>query len=346
MPLGERKKIILKAVVDDYIKNAEPVGSKALASKINLKLSSATLRNEMAELESMGYLEQPHTSAGRIPSNLGYRLYVDELMKAPKLSAKEIEVINSALKVRLMEIDRLIAEVGRAISRLTSYTSYAAAAMPSGARIRHIDILPIDRDTCVLVVVFSTNTVKNTVTKKPGEISDEKLHVIAAVMNTRLENAIPSVITTTLAIDIAAETGAPIAFVGFILDFVREEAEHLDERRIYVDGAAHLLAQPEYKDVEKAQRMLEYFSNKEAIAKLPEPDETGPMKILIGNENLSEELKDSSVVVASYDIGDGMKGLIGLVGPTRMDYSKAAAHLEYFTRRLGKLLGSGGKPEE
>lgn len=340
MPLEERKKMILKAVVDDYITSAEPVGSKSLATKISLKLSPATLRNEMAELETLGYLEQPHTSAGRIPSHLGYRMYVDELMNSQNISIKEMDTINQTLTHKIRELDFLISEAGKLISNLTHYAAFATLTQNAGSRIRRVDLLPVDRDTFVIVLVFSTNAVKNTVAKKQPDIADEQLHIVSTVLNLRLFNCLASDITTALVHEVAAVSGVPEAFARQVVDFICDAARQLDQSKVFVNGATRVLEQPEFKDVIKAQRLLDYLSDSTSIAHFPIPDIDGSMKILIGPENVNEELRESSVVVASYEIGDGMRGLIGVVGPTRMDYSKVSARLGYFTGRLNKMLNT------
>jgi len=336
--LGDRKKMILKAVVDDYISSAEPVGSKTLASKITLKLSPATLRNEMAELENLGYLEQPHTSAGRVPSNRGYRLYVDELMNAHKLSMNEIDAINRTLSHKIRELDSLIAEAGKLISSLTNYAAFATLAQTSEVRIRRIDLLPVDHESFVIVIVFSSNVVKNTIAKKQPDITDDQLHVITAVLNLRLFNRLASEITESLIREIAEESNVPESFARLIVDFICDAARQIDKSKVYVNGATRVLDQPEFKDVSKAQRLLDYLSDSNSIARFPTPESNSNMKILIGPENVHEELRESSVVVASYELGDGMRGLIGVVGPTRMDYSKVASRLGYFSGRLNSFL--------
>lgn len=336
-PIGDRKKIILKAVVDNYISNAEPVGSKVLSTKISLKLSPATLRNEMAELEDLGYLEQPHTSAGRVPSNLGYRLYVDELMNTHMIPRREKEVINMTLSKRLRELDSLIAEAARLVSSLTNYAVFSTISQSPDARILRVDLLPIDSETFVIVIVFSTKTVKNTVARKQPEISEEKLHVVTTVLNLRLFNRLASEITDSLVGEIAAECDVPESFARLIVDFICEAARETDQSRVYVNGTNRVLEQPEFKDVTKAQRLLDYLSDHNSIARFPAPGSENNLRILIGPENEHEELRESSVVVASYELDSGMHGLIGVVGPTRMDYSKVASRVDYFIGRLNSL---------
>jgi len=336
MALGDRKRIILKAVVDDYIKTAEPVGSKTLARELGIGLSSATLRNEMSELEALGYLEQPHTSAGRIPSQRGYRVYVDELMDTRRLDTREAKEIERVLASKLSEIDRLISEAGRLVASMTRYTAYAGAIRADTVRLKRVEILPIDSRTCVIVAVFSANAVRNTVTTRPSDMSDEKLARLATVMNRHATELGADGFTVTVAVNISNESGAPLAFVAVVVDFLKGAAQSLDTSEVHVDGAMKILEHPEFRDMIKARKLLEYLSDGSALKMLPAPEETGIVKIIIGSENLREELSESSVVAASYDLGDGMRGLIGVVGPIRMDYPTVAARLGYFAEMLGR----------
>lgn len=338
MTLGERKRVILKAVVDDYIRSAEPVGSKSLTSQLDLKVSSATIRNEMAELETLGYLEQPHTSAGRIPSNRGYRLYVDELMNQHKLTEKEMDSINKSLQLRIREFDMLISEAGRLISSLTNYAAFTTVSHVSEVVIRRIDLIPVDKESFVIILLFSTNLIKNTIAKKQPGVTDEKLYVIAAVLNAKLVNCNSYQMCHIAATEIASAIDVPESFVQMLLDYIKEVVTHMNDGRVFINGAEHMLEQPEYQNVMKAHKVLEYLSNRNSIAKMLKPEENMVIKIIIGPENVNNELYESSVVMASYEIEDGLRGLIGVVGPTRMDYSRVAANLGYFTRRLNKLL--------
>ncbi|MDR1117074.1 MAG: heat-inducible transcriptional repressor HrcA [Oscillospiraceae bacterium] len=337
MALDERKKIILRAVVNDYIQTVEPVGSKALASRIHLKLSPATLRNEMSELEYMGYLEQPHTSSGRVPSHMGYRLYVDELMNIQRLTLSEMEAINKSLQTRLREIDRVITEAGRLTSELTNYAVYAASPFGARVTVRKVELVPLDPDSCIVVAVFSESSVKNSIIKSP-EADKNRLIRISEIITAVLVNKSCEQITVSTALKISEDSKAPAGFIGAVVDFVAEAAREIDKRKIFIDGTAHILAQPEYKDVLKAQKLMEHLTNDTTAAMLPEPEQSGKVKILIGPENVSEALRDSSVAVASYEIGGGMHGFIGVVGPMRMDFSKVASRLGYLTGSLTKLL--------
>lgn len=338
MALSERKKIILKAVVDNYIENAEPVGSKTLASKTDLMLSPATLRNEMADLENMGFLEQPHTSAGRIPSNRGYRLYVDELMNSQRISRIEAETIERALFRRLHELDELISEAGKLISDLTNYAAFSTLSQTANIRIRRVDLIPVDHETFVIVIIFSTNTVKNTISKRQPDITDEQLHVITSVLNLRLFNSIPREVNEELVREISEVSGVPLSFAHAIVDFICQAAQQAEQNKVYVNIATNVFDQPEYRDVNRARSLLDYLYDADLLASMPVPEPDAKMKFLIGPENVKRELHQSSVVMACYDIGEGMRGMIGVVGPTRMNYPKVASRLGYFVERLNRFL--------
>jgi heat-inducible transcriptional repressor len=341
MELGERKKKILRAVIDQYVKTAEPVGSKAIASLIGLSVSPATIRNEMSELESLGLLEQPHTSAGRIPTCLGYRIYVNELMERPSLSAEESQVINQALSVRIQQLDKILADAGRLTSRLTSYPAYALASSAGAVTISRFDFIYLSPGSFIVVVMLSNKTVKNKLVNVTVQVEQSLLTKLSTLFNASFTNIGEEKITPVLisATERAVNDRDGIAAViaGFAIEVLYETKAH----ETHVTGASNLFEYPEYRDIDKARRLLRYLSDKDELARLPAPENSKEMKITIGPENLAEELRDSSVVVARYDAGDDMQGLIGVVGPTRMDYSKVAARLSYIARGLSWLLSGG-----
>jgi heat-inducible transcriptional repressor len=348
MDLGDRKKRILRAVIDQYIETAEPVGSKSVQKNIGINVSPATIRSEMAELESLGLLEQPHTSAGRVPTPQGYRIYVNELMRQHRLSLEETEAINHTLRSRIQPLDKLLSDVGKLVSSLTSYPAYTLATADSGATISRFDIIHVDSNTFIIVVMLSNKTVKNKLVRLPFSVEQSTLVKIAALFNAGFTNKSEDKITPHLISSTERAAGDEMGIVAIIAGFVMEVLYEAKVREPFVAGASSLLDYPEYRDVEKAQRLLSYLSDENALAKIPgpAPEDSGGMKITIGPENLAEELRDSSVVVARYDAGDEMQGLIGIVGPTRMDYSKVAARLAYIARGLSWLLSSGGGAPE
>ena len=345
MALSDRKKKILAAVVEEYIRTAEPVGSKTIAQTANLGCSSATIRNELAELTGMGYLEQPHTSAGRVPTPQGYRIYVNELMQRQKLSIEETEAINASLNEKLRQLDDLVGSVGSIASSLTNYPAMAIAAPPA-ATIKRFDLIYIDANTFIIVAMMSNDTVKNKLVHLPISVGQDMIARLSAVFNANFTGITEDKISS-LAIR-AAERAVDdtMGLTGVIASFAIEILSEAKASETSVSGANRLLSQPEYADPAKAHALMSYITDAEHIKELPEVygDAGTGIKVLIGPENVAEELKDSSVVLASYDMGDDTKVLIGVVGPTRMDYSTVAAKLGLIANALSERLGAGGAP--
>ena len=347
MELSERKKKILRAIIESYVRNAEPVGSKAVGELAGLNVSPATIRNDMAELESMGYLEQPHTSAGRVPSAKGYRLYVNELMEDYKLDHQETVRINEALHLKMEALDRVIAQAGKVVANLTQYPAFALAAGPDKASIRRFDLLLVEKTSFIAVVMTDTNTVKNKLFRLSRELSQSQLEMLSTLLNTgftglplsQLENELTRV----------AQHAAPDSYqlIEMVVRFGIGVLEQLQHRDVHTAGLANLLDHPEYQSLEKAHGLMSFLSDGAdgALSTLPATlDPQAETNIVIGPENVSEALKDSSVIMASYDLGDGMKGLIGVVGPTRMDYAKISARLAYVAQGLSQIMGQAALP--
>jgi len=350
--LTERKKKILRAVVESYIQSAEPVGSKSLQNSLDLDVSSATIRNELADLTELGYLEQPHTSAGRVPSPKGYRLYVNELMEQQRLSMEETRQINEALHLKMKELDKVIDQAGRMVSQLTHYPAFALAEGARRITVRRFDLIMVDVSSFIVVVMTDTNVVKNKLVRLPSDLSEPQLQLLTTLLNTSFTGKNLDELTPELMRVAEHAAGSSYGLISLVVSFAMEVLDDLENSAVYTAGASHLLDHPEYQDVGKAQKLMNYLSEDKSLAQsLALPALSGDdTKILIGPENVAEELKDTSVVLASYDIGDGMKGVIGVVGPTRMDYAKVAAKLSYVAEGLGKLFGQAelppGKPEK
>ena len=346
MAISERKKKILAAVVDAYIQTAEPVGSKAIAESAGLGCSSATIRNELAELVSLGYLEQPHTSAGRVPTPMGYRLYVNELMQRQKLSLKESEEINRRLNARLQELDDAIDGVSRLASQLTDYPALALTAQ-SAVTIRRFDIIYVDANTFILVVMLSNNSVKNKLVHLPISVDQSMIQRLSSLFNASFTGVTEEQITPLLIRSTERAADDNMGLTSVIAAFALETLGEANTPSAYITGENRLLSQPEFRDPDKAHRLMSYLSGGGHI--LPAADSFGgtdEVRVLIGPENVAEELKDSSVVIASYDAGDNTRGIIGVVGPTRMDYSAVAAKLSFLAAGLSRRLGGGEAPPE
>ena len=346
MELSERKRMILKAVVDNYIETAEPVGSKVIAEQCGLGISSATVRNEMAELEKMGYLEQPHTSAGRVPSPLGYRFYVNELMQKHRLTMEETEEINSALKQKVQQLDGLISDAGRIAANITSLPAYALREAVHQITASRFDLIYVDDHTFIIVIMLSNNTVRNKLVKIPAFVDQQMLTKLSTVFNAGFTGLTEDGITPSLISATELSSGDNIGLVSVISGFLIQTLSEFRSSEAYVAGTSYLLRHPEFQDVGKAQRVLSFLTDGSDLKGLPVPEIGSDISITIGPENLAEELKDSSVIVAKYDAGNNMQGIIGVVGPTRMDYSSVAARLAYIADGISKMLKDTGPKQQ
>ena len=345
MELTARKKRILRAIIETYIATAEPVGSKAVMENAGLDVSSATIRNEMADLTEMGLLEQPHTSAGRIPSAAGYRLYVNELMDHHQLTIQETQRINQALNLKMEELDRVIDRAGKVLSQISDYPVFTAAATTQRITVKRYDLLMVEENAFIAVVMTDNSVVKNKIIRMPEQLSDTQLQLLSAVLNStfvglsqeEMEQALNKMESRT----------APGAFelIARVVDFAMQVLSEQCRHKVHTSGITHLLEHPEYHSVDKAKSLMTYLSEDSEASKLPMTMGDGKnMNILIGPENVNDALKDTSVVMASYDIGDNMRGVIGVVGPTRMDYAKVTARLSYFADSLTRMFGKGELP--
>ena len=342
MELTERKKQILRAIVDSYIRTAEPVGSKTISQLPGMDFSPATIRNEMADLTTMGLLEQPHTSAGRVPSAAGYRLYVDELMQDYRLSMDETKTINQAMEVKMQEVDKMISQVGKLVSQMTDLPAYAVAARSSQRTVKRFDLILAEAGSFILVVMLRDNQVQNKLIRLPLDVSQEDLRLLSAVLNASLTELTADEITPELLAKVTRSAAGAASLVPVIVDYTVELLKKTHSE-VYMTGQAKLLGQPEYHDVEKAQEVLTSL-DEDVISNLPATLSSGTTQILVGPENVAKELKDSSVVITKFDIGDGMQGMIGVVGPTRMDYAKITARLSYFAENLGRMFAKPQQP--
>lgn len=347
MELTDRKKRILRAIVETYIATAEPVGSKVVLEKAGLDVSAATIRNEMADLTDLGLLEQPHTSAGRIPSVTGYRLYVNELMDRQQLTLQETERINQALNLKMEELDRVIDRAGKVLSQISDYPVFTVAAAMEQVTVKRFDLLMVEENAFIAVVMTDSCIVKNKLIRIQDQLSDTQLQLLAAVLNSSFVGLSQQEMEGTL--NKMETRTAPAAFelISLVVEFAVGILAEQRQQKIHTTGITNLLEHPEYHSLDKAKPLMAYLSEETGSSKLPmsmSMNSGKNMDILIGPENVSDALKDTSVVMASYDIGDNMKGVIGVVGPTRMDYAKVTARLAYFAESLTKMFGKGELP--
>ena len=343
MELTERKKKVLRSIVDLYIRTAEPVGSKAIAELPDMNYSSATIRNEMADLTAMGYLEQPHTSAGRVPSAAGYRLYVDELMLDYRLSMDETASINTAIEQKMQKVDKLMEKVAKLVSQATDLPAISMASRQAGATVKRFELIFAGQGSVILVIMLSNDEVVNKLIKLPLSAEESDLKILSAVLNATMTGLTAEEFTPELLDRIMASAGMAASLVPIIMEFTADTLNRQSSTNMAVAGQMRLLGQPEYRDVNKAQRVMSSLED-DALANLPAimQNQHGT-KVLVGPEHVAQELKDTSVVMTKFDIGDNMQAMIGVVGPTRMDYAKVTARLSYFAESLSKMFA---KPEQ
>ena len=343
MELTERKKKVLRGIVDLYIRTAEPVGSKAITELPDMKYSSATIRNEMADLTAMGYLEQPHTSAGRIPSAAGYRLYVNELMLDYRLSMDETKSINTAIEEKMQRVDKMVEKVAKLVSQATDLPAISLAARYGGATVKRFELILAGQGSVIAVIMLTNDEVVNKLIRLPVNVTEADLKILSAVLNATMTDLPADDFTPELLERVMASAGAAASLVPVILEFTVETLNRQGTTNMAVAGQMRLLGQPEYRDVDKAQRVLTTL-DEDTLSNLPAVmQNANGTQVLVGPEHVAQELKDTSVVMTKFDIGDGMHAMIGVVGPTRMDYAKITARLSYFAESLSKMFA---KPEQ
>ena len=341
MAIDERKIKILEAIINDYISTGEPVGSRTIAKKYDLGVGSATIRNEMSDLEDMGLLEQPHTSAGRIPSSKGYRLYVDNLMEKTKVTfEEELQIKKYIIDCAMLEVDKIVKQASSLLSELTNLTCIVQTPSVKKSYIKSVQLVPIDDHNLVSVIVTDSGVIKNHRIKVEKIPAIEELNTINTVINKRLVNLtieeINLEVITNLKDDLKGFDDLFNAIVPVLYDTLKEETSS----EIFMEGTTNILNYPEYNDIDKAKEILNLLYNKDYVVELIEPH--GDITIKIGDENYIPEAKDCSVISAEYSLGDRPIGTIGLIGPRRINYSRVISIMAQVMKELNETLRGQG----
>lgn len=344
--LSERKKQILKAVVDAHIKMGEPVGSKYLTQNQQFSCSSATIRNEMAELEGMGYLEQPHTSAGRVPSEAGYRFYVDWLIERYRLGASEIERLRQAIRAKQAELKTILETGAKLASSMTNYTALAIRRKSAGVTASRFEIVRLDPHNLVLVIMTSEGSVKTRHLKIPFDTTAEGVAVLSEIMNNTLSGLGAEDISLPLMMEIERRMGDHDFLVSPVIKSVCEELTSFDGGELSVEGLNRLLAYPEYSDMGRFKDLLAMLEEKNDVVKLIDSAGAadGNLHVYIGSENTVKIMENSTLVFKSLKSANGTVGAIGIIGPVRMDYSKVISVLDNVTGQIADVIGIGALP--
>ncbi|MBQ7759540.1 MAG: heat-inducible transcription repressor HrcA [Phascolarctobacterium sp.] len=336
--LNDRKKKILQLIIEDYISTAEPVGSRTIARKYDLGISPATIRNEMSDLELLGYLEQPHTSAGRIPSAQAYRFYVDSLIEPGSLTDNDMALINSWYKERRRSIDDIFQSTAKILSRMTQNVSMVLANKDAGAVFRYIKFLPLDSSHAILCIVTDDGNVDNCVVEIPLGMRPEEMDYLAGRISRVLEgkelSEISDELLSALHMDVAEDK---VLFTSF-LQAIKRMSRKQNEQRVFLGGTKQLLNQPEFRDVERVKSLLGILEEEKVVRDLLVAGEDSGLKITIGTENKFTGIQDCSMVQATYRLNGKIVGTMAVLGPTRMEYGKVITVMDYLHKYLKTMF--------
>ena len=345
--MSERKLKILHAIIQNYLETGEPVGSRTISKYTDLNLSSATIRNEMADLEEMGYIIQPHTSAGRIPSDKGYRLYVDMLMeeKEQELNEMQDQMLDKADKM-----DQLFQQAAKVLATNTNYATMVSTPMNNSNKIKFIQLSMVDEEQVIAVIVLGGNVIKNKIINIDEPISNENLLKLNMLLNTTLNGMSIEEINLGLIARLKEQAGIHSQVVGYVLDAVADSIHVDDDMQIYTSGATNIFKYPELSDNQSAQEIISAFEEKQQLSELVTQtlaqDENTGIQVYIGDETPVQTMRDCSVVTATYELGDGMKGTIGIIGPKRMDYEHVLKSMKRLQTELDQMFHKNDRKVE
>ena len=341
--LDNRKQKILNVIISTYLRTGEPVGSRTISKESGLDVSPATIRNEMSDLEEMGYIMQPHTSAGRIPTDKGYRLYVDQLVSE---KTGQVATMNSMIIARTNRMEQVLKQVVRMLAANTNYTSMISAPSFKRNKIKFIQLSRMADNQLLAVIVIEGNIVKNHIITVASDVDEEHILKLNLMLNTNLNGLTLEDINLGIISKMKEEAGEHSEIVSEVLDAVADaiRAENDEEMQIYTSGADNIFKYPELADKERAQQLISTIETKDALADFlkvtseDSRDENG-IQVYIGEESPVEFMQDCSVVTATYDLGGGMEGTIGIIGPKRMDYEKVMGNLKTLQTSLSEMFG-------
>ena len=338
--LDERKVKILNAIIQNYLETGEPVGSRTISKSSDLNLSSATIRNEMSDLEELGYIVQPHTSAGRIPSDKGYRFYVDHLIAEKD---EEISDIKDLMIEKTEKMEKMLKQVVKVLANNTQYATMISAPAISGTKVKFVQLSQVNENQILSVVMMSGNIVKNKLIDVDEPLNSENMLKLNMLLNTHLNGLTVSDINLALISNMKNQAGE---FADIIEEVLQTVAETIgdEEMEIYTSGATNIFKYPELADTQKASEFISAFEEKEELRNLISDIETDGEKtgtgiqVYIGDESPIQTMKDCSVVTATYELGEGVKGTIGIIGPKRMDYKNVMDNLTHLKNQLDQML--------
>ena len=338
MQLDERKTKILQAIIRNYLETGEPVGSRTISKYTDLNLSSATIRNEMADLEEMGYIIQPHTSAGRIPSDKGYRLYVDTMMEQKD---KELQEMKEMMLEKEDKMDTLLKQVAKLLAVNTNYASMISAPAVHKNKLKFIQLSRVDVNQMLAVIVMEGNVIRNNILPVSEDLSDENILKLNILLNTHLNGLAIEEINLAMIQNLKQQAGIHSEIISNVVDAIAEGIKADEDLEIYTSGTNNIFKYPELADQQRASEIINTFEEKQMLTELvqdtlSDENNTG-IQVYIGDETPISSMKDCSVVTATYELGEGMRGTVGIIGPKRMDYDKVVDALKTITHQLDEL---------
>ena len=339
MELDERKQKILQAVIRNYLETGEPVGSRTISKYTDLNLSSATIRNEMSDLEEMGYIVQPHTSAGRIPSDKGYRFYVDTMLEEKE---REVEELKGLISEKDEKMDTLLKRVAKVLAANTNYAAMVTTPQYRGNKLKFIQLSRVEANQILAVIVVEGNVIKNSILNVDEVLDDETILKLNILLNTHLNGLSIDEINLAMISELKKQAGIHSDIISEVIDAVAEAIRSDEDLKIYTSGTRNILRYPELTDNrEKASELINIFEEEHALNELvqdtlSEENQTG-IQVYIGNETPVQSMKDCSVVTATYELGDGLRGTVGIIGPKRMDYDKVIGTLKTLMNQLDAI---------
>lgn len=338
--LNERKLRILQAIIQDYIETAAPVGSRALSKRYDFGISPATIRNEMADLEDLGFIIQPYTSAGRVPSDKGYRLYVDQFMPVKKIKAIKQDYFVLDLLQEIGEIEQILEYSTKILSQLTNYTAIALTPQVRESKLKCVQLIPVDCNHMVMIIITDNGVIKKPIVGLNDEISEDNIQIVSNFLNDRLYGLSVKNIGTELVKTLSEELMHFSSLIKKIISEIFRSLDEINDIDIFFNGAMNIFNFPEYNDILKAKSFLELLEERELLSSLITSFEDEGLNISIGSENMYEELKDCSLVTATYKVDDTILGWLSVIGPTRMDYSTVVSVMTQVSRFIIELLNN------
>lgn len=335
MELDERKQKILKAIISNYLETGEPVGSRTISKYTDLNLSSATIRNEMADLEELGLIMQPHTSAGRVPTDQGYRLYVDHMMAEKD---NEMQEMKTQLLERVDKMESMLKQVAKVLAYNTNYATLVTAPQYQNKKLKFIQLSQVDDNQLLAVIVVDGNVIRNKMMQVERPLENDELLKLNVLLNTFLQGASLQDINLEMIQTIKAQAGEFADIMENIFQGIAETIHDADEVEIYTSGTTNMLKYPELGDIEQTTKLLEALEDRQGLDELIDEsmnsDNSNGIQVYIGEEAPVSNMKDCSIVTATYELAEGAKGTIGIIGPKRMDYKKVVSTLKNLTGEL------------